>query len=259
MLNDEDREIVKLFSSLDMKHDMYTNFQNFIQTSAIAIANTCYRDTELGQVMEDEYMNIIKQYDKKDIEILTKILAKVTLSLMESPHDCLGEVFMEGGFGSKQLGQFFTPFHISEFMAEINLVDILSSPSIKKRGWFSLSEPACGSGGMIIAIHKTLESKGMTSSPSFWCEARDISLNSFYMTYIQLSLLGIPARVILGDTLAMEERRVLLTPTFIADGWLEKIEQETMDEDDYEKTLQPINIQTYEPDLLDIFAEGRLL
>ena len=246
------KEIVKLLHSMDNKHNRYTNFCAFIEVSCIAIANRFYIETELGKTMEAEYMNIIARYDKKDQEILSKMLALVVLALDEQPHDCLGEVFMQGELGSKELGQFFTPFTISEFMAQLNLSEVLNSDSMKQKGWFSLSEPTCGSGGMVIAAHKVIKAQGLDSATTFWCEARDISTNGFWMTYIQLSLLNIPARVVLGNTLAMEERRVLYTPAFLMNGWFEKIKQAE------ETGLEPINTPQWEPEQLEIFANGTL-
>ena len=44
------------------------------------------------------------------------------------------------------------------------------------------------------------------------------------MTYIQLSLLGIPAKVIWGDSLSMRYNEVLYTPFFFLGDFKQKIE-----------------------------------
>jgi hypothetical protein len=43
------------------------------------------------------------------------------------------------------------------------------------------------------------------------------------MAYLQLSLLHIPAVVILGNTLALEEREHWFTPAHILGGWSRKL------------------------------------
>ena len=46
------------------------------------------------------------------------------------------------------------------------------------------------------------------------------------MTYIQLSLLGIPAKVVLGDTLSLKFQQVLYTPFYFLSGIEERLEQQ---------------------------------
>ena len=43
------------------------------------------------------------------------------------------------------------------------------------------------------------------------------------MAYIQLSILGIPARVMLGDTLAWKFKKVLYTPLYFVNGFEYKL------------------------------------
>ena len=46
----------------------------------------------------------------------------------------------------------------------------------------------------------------------------------YKMTYIQLSLLGIPAKVIWGDSLSMRYNEVLYTPFFFLGDFKQKLE-----------------------------------
>jgi hypothetical protein len=48
-----------------------------------------------------------------------------------------------------------------------------------------------------------------------WCAA--------HMAYVQLSLLGIPGIVVVGDTLRMESRAVWYTPAHIVGGWSRRL------------------------------------
>jgi len=135
--------------------------------------------------------------------------------------------------GSSYKGQFFTPYHISSSMSQITLEDI--ETTIKEKGWFTLSEPACGSGGMIIACDEVVAKYGYKSSEVMYVEAKDVDNLCFMMTYIQLSLLDIPAKVILGDSLQMTQTKALYTPSFVKNNWTEKIEKyETSDDEEME-------------------------
>jgi hypothetical protein len=46
------------------------------------------------------------------------------------------------------------------------------------------------------------------------------------MAYIQLSLLGVPAVVVVGDTLRLEERARWYTPAHVVGGWTMKLRRE---------------------------------
>lgn len=43
------------------------------------------------------------------------------------------------------------------------------------------------------------------------------------MTFIQFAMNGVAAKVVLGNTLANEERKVLYTPKFLKKNWFEKL------------------------------------
>lgn len=57
-------------------------------------------------------------------------------------------------------------------------------------------------------------------------EAIDIDETCFKMAYIQLSILGIPARVMLGDTLAWKFQKVLYTPLYFVNGFEYKLKHQ---------------------------------
>ena len=101
-------------------------------------------------------------------------------------------------------------------MAEINIPDI--EKQLEEKDYITVSEPCCGSGGMIIAFAESLKDNGYNYQHQLYVEAIDIDELCFKMTYIQLSLLGIPARVIRGDSLSMQYYEMIYTPFyFIAD------------------------------------------
>ena len=110
--------------------------------------------------------------------------------------DVLGKIYMDAGCGNKNTGQFFTPFHLSEAISSCTLPKDVSpeKPAV-------IYEPSCGGGGMIIAVAKAIQEKGTNYHRAMKTVAQDLDGKAVYMTYVQLSLLGINAVVIQGDTL----------------------------------------------------------
>ena len=65
-----------------------------------------------------------------------------------------------------------------------------------------MHEPSTGGGGIIIAAAKVLKDRGLNYQKCLKVVAQDLDWKGVYMTYVQLSLLGIEATVIQGDSLS---------------------------------------------------------
>lgn len=140
------------------------------------------------------------------------MMAMLVETLEYDMTDVLGQIYMESGMGSKAAGQFFTPYHLSYLCAE------LSMPEPDDNGIYRINEPSCGGGGMIIAVAQVLKERGINYQKQMRVVAQDLDWKGVYMCYLQLSLLGINAIVVQGDTLAdpykkgYPPERVLYTP-----------------------------------------------
>ena len=101
--------------------------------------------------------------------------------------DYLGELFMNCGFGSNRNGQFFTPYHVSKLCAKL----CIGEPPEDKI--ITLNEPCCGSGGMVLAAMDVLKNDfGINYTIDCFVDCSDIDLRCVHMTYLQLSLAGVP-------------------------------------------------------------------
>lgn len=148
---------------------------------------------------------------------------------MKKKHqDFLGQVFSANNFGNARKGQFFTPYHVSKLMAQINFTDIENQ--LAENNFVTLAEPCCGSGGIIIAFAEILKEQGYNYQHQLFVEAIDIDETCFKMAYIQLSILGIPARVMLGDTLAWKFQKVLYTPLYFVNGFEYKLKHQQQEQ-----------------------------
>lgn len=210
-----ENEIVRKINELSGSRSPYEVFCDWIKCLALAISNTSdtIRKGLVWQKREEEYLKTIRSYGSDSIN-LVEMKDLLVVALEENISDILGKVYMDSDCGNKNTGQFFTPFHLSLLTAQCTLPKDISplNPLI-------LNEPSCGSGGMIIAIVKILKDRGINPQRSMKVVAQDLDWKAVYMTYIQLSLLGINATVVQGDTLCepfdnrlYPEERILYTP-----------------------------------------------
>ena len=212
------KEFMDIYKTLGFKYDYRETFFNFLKMSSIAIYNAFANN----QKLEDEYLSTINIYNKKDQDLFPRWFAELVMlyERQEQPTDILGPFYENQNLNISHIGQFFTPTHISDFMAECIIDD---GTKIKKaivdKGYITFNEPTCGAGGMIISFAKALKSKHINYQKDLLVVANDISDICVYMTYIQLSLQGIPAIVCCGDTLTQEIRFKLETPLYFLYSW----------------------------------------
>jgi type I restriction-modification system DNA methylase subunit len=133
--------------------------------------------------------------------------------------DIMGRTYHELELHNKWAGQYFTPYEICRMMAKMNLVDGGLQERIERRGFITLQEPACGSGAMVIAFAQEMKDAGFNYQQQLHVTAMDIDAKCCHMAYLQLSLLHIPAVIIHGNTLSLEEYGRWYTPAHIMGGW----------------------------------------
>ena len=151
---------------------------------------------------EKEYLRIVKKYNKEQQVIITKIFTSIIMALEENPNqDLLGDLYMALNLGVEEQGQFFTPYHISEFMAKITIDSDNTKKFIEENGYISMNEPCCGSGAMIVAFVNALRGEGINYQTDAFIVAQDISYTATLMCYIQMSLHGCAGVVICGNSL----------------------------------------------------------
>ncbi len=193
-------------------HHRYKVWDDLITCYAISLSNAVSMD----QYLEQKYLNIIQQYKGEDQHMMGKLAGMMTLAFEESGFcDLLGEMYMSMEIGSKNLGQFFTPYSLSKLCAEMTF----DRTMIESKRYVTVSEPACGSGGMVIAQADVLKDKGYNPQQHLLAHCIDVDQTAAMMCYIQLALWGIPARVTIGNTLTMEFSRTMMTPMYHLGGW----------------------------------------
>jgi type I restriction-modification system DNA methylase subunit len=141
--------------------------------------------------------------------------------LEPQPIDILGQLYMELELSSDHTGQYFSPSPISQLLAKISHGNNLSQ--LADHAFITLSEPACGAGGMVLAFAKEMLEHGHNPAEKLWAQCIDIDRTAALMCYIQLSLWNIPAQIIIGNTLSGEYRETLYTTAHYLFGWDRKL------------------------------------
>ena len=209
-LKPQQSEFQKLFSTLCGSRSDWQVWSDFITVSAIAISNACDRKGQPHDDREKQYMELARSYTKDELDVLAQLFSTVVLALDDDPRqDFLGEVFQGLGLNSHWKGQFFTPYHLCEFMAEIALGNV--ETEIERKGWIGINDPACGAGALLIAARNAMEKRGVPSNGALYV-AQDIDRTAALMCYIQLALLGCAGYVIIGDSILHPPAGHLLCP-----------------------------------------------
>lgn len=204
-------------------------FADFCEISAITLRNAVDRsDQQAHQAREERYLELIGGYTPDETHRFAELLSLVTVELERRPADILGDLYMTLGLGNARTGQFFTPFSVSTLLAQMTVGDAIAQ--LDERPFITLSEPAVGSGGMVIAVADALRDQSINYQRQLHVTAQDIDITAVHMAYVQLSLLYIPAVVIHGDTLKVEQLDTWPTPAHVIEGWAQRLTSHTSDD-----------------------------
>lgn len=213
-------EIIKLIDSATYAVDKSTFISDVFECGALSISNLV--DKTQYDAREEQYKKVITKYAKREQVLMTEVFAKI-FALLSSVvydngafNDYLGQLFMQCNMGNKNSGQFFTPYHISEFMARVVISEQEQTLLQKKDEIITINDPCCGGGGMMLAVLDVLKNTyKINYTRHCFIECSDIDIRCVYMTYLQLSLAGVPAIVYHRNTLTMETWSAWKTPAFV--------------------------------------------
>ena len=221
VITDYQKEIIKTITTLSYRHSLWQVFTDFVEMAALAISNSV--DAIHKEKRETRYLEIIGKYNKDEQQMFPKMMAYLVEALEHSlkfdggPVDVLGQIFHELELHNKWKGQFFTPTPVCEMMAMMTFGD---GQEVKENGFVKVGEPACGSGAMVLGFAKAMKNKGFNYCNQMVVTATDVDLKCVHMAYLQFALYGIPAVVIHGNTLTLEEWSRWYTPVYLLDGWI---------------------------------------
>ncbi|GAB3514246.1 hypothetical protein GCM10027442_28630 [Emticicia fontis] len=188
--------------------------------SALAFSNAA--DKSHYEEREKRYLEIVGQYKKEEVNEFPNLLGMLVNHFEEKPRDILGEIFHELELHNERKGQFFTPYPICRMIAKM-LIGESYEEIIVKHGFMNIAEPACGTGAMIIAAAEELKERNINYQQLTHITATDIDPICVHASYIQFTLMHIPAVVIHGDSLSGEEFSHWYTLAHTMGGWDHKL------------------------------------
>lgn len=210
----KDADILKILDSMSGEYRLRTVFTDWVEMCAIAISNACELRIGIRNQREQRFSELQKRYD---VNRMAEAFSLLVNEMEDKPRDILGDLYMKTDQGNKATGQFFTPYHLSEVCAGL----MQCKPD--EDGIFRMHEPACGSGGMMIAMAQKMKADGIDYQRYANAVCFDIDRNCVHMAYVQLSLIGLSAKVAVADTLSgepVDRERIFITPMWWERGWI---------------------------------------
>lgn len=200
-------------------HRTWEVFTDWVAAMALSLANSTELNPNVRAKREEEYERLQAKHGPANMERFSKALAHL-ISLFENERtDALGRLYMGLELGNSDTGQFFTPYEVSKLMAALAFDAEYAQRTVAERGYVTVSEPACGAGGMLIAFSEHMREIGLNPQTQLHVTAVDIDLTAVHMTFVQLSLLGVPAVIVHGNALTLEEWSHWRAPFHVMNLW----------------------------------------
>ena len=228
-LQESEKEFVKLFERLAYSRSAWQVWEDLMTVMACSISNAVDRTPDRFNSREEQYGQSFKNLG--GVEIPAQMLWIITMALEQNPdQDFLGKMYMNLNMGNHWKGQFFTPYNVCRMMAEINFGEGVYT-EIERKGYISVCDPCVGAGAMLIASANAMRRAGINYQTNAVFVGQDIDPVVAMMAYIQLSLMGCPGYVIIGNSLTnppaghvlfpreAEGQELWITPFFMHDIW----------------------------------------
>lgn len=233
----------KLLRDIARHRRLWEVFADFVALCALAISNSA--DLRQFREREAEYMHRIKPYSPADLSKFAEGLALVRLALANEYSDFLGSLYMFLELGNSWRGQIFTPYSVCKVMASLTMPVGELRETIDRAGHVTVLDPAVGGGAMLIATAEHFAEAGFEVSRTMHATAVDVDLVAVHMCYVQLSLLGVPATVVHGNSLTLEQHSVWYTPAHVFCGWTDKLTRKQQRGNDSAQASAPKDAHTF--------------
>ncbi|WP_436910408.1 N-6 DNA methylase [Enterobacter kobei] len=219
-IEDARRRFVSVFRDTARNLRRWEVFSDFITLAASELDMARIRTPDNIERSRE----ICAKYSESDISNMHELFGLMICALEAKFHDFLGAIFMELELGDDRNGQYFTPYNVQSLLARLLMPDF--DETIRREGFVTVSDPASGAAGMIVAYAELLLEAGYNPSEQMFGSCIDIDPIAADMAFIQLSLLGIPAEVITGNALTMQLNRVRYTPVYYINNFEKRLKEQ---------------------------------
>lgn len=172
------QRFVSLFNQTAPDANRWQVFSDFVHMAACSLYNAIHRD----ETFEADYRQRVARYSTEDAHNMSRLLAEVIEGLEFCPTDFLGQIFMNLELGNTRHGQYFTPYNVCYTMSRMTLSDRLSVLTSGERDFITVSDPACGAGGMIVAMAEAMLEAGFNPQKQMMVYCVDIDPVSLDVT-----------------------------------------------------------------------------
>lgn len=231
---DPGKRFAGLLERLAYGRSRWQAFEDFVTMASMAMAQTAGFDP----AVEETYLKIVGKYPKEEAQAFPELLGCVVDGLERETCDFLGKTFMELELGNDRMGQFFTPYEVSRFMAEAVVDGDQLRREIDRKGFVSLLEPACGAGGMVLAFAEAMRHQGINPQERLFVRAVDLDPVAARMCHVQMSLAGLSGVVSRGNSLTQQMFESWNTP-FLRFNWWRFRERPATEEAKPEPVVPP--------------------
>lgn len=231
--SDYKKRFMKGFNMLCYSRSIYKVWSDIMLLFATSIANSIKLEQEefkkVWQEREQSYLETIKQYSKKEQNVICQMFEMLFMELEQNPdQDLLGQLYMNLEISNSNAGQFFTPYDLCFMMAKLTYDRKSLGKIVHEQGYASICDCVCGAGATLIAASEQCKKyfkKYNYQNHTFYV-GQDIDITCVHMCYIQLSLHGLAGYVIHGNTLTKpmpklpeELNTIWFTPIWFNDVW----------------------------------------
>ncbi|MCF3974823.1 N-6 DNA methylase [Paracoccus salsus] len=202
---------LRALDSFDRSKTRTEIFRIFCEMAWCALAKRASPFPDQCDRLEADYMTCVATFPKKDdVRRMPEMMGLAVQTIAAGGVDFFGQVAAGIGALDARMGQFFTPYEVSRMMAIMTLGEV--APRIESQGFITISEPAAGAGGMVLAVADVIEDQGFDPARHVWVEAVELSRATFHMAYVQIAARGVAGRVIHGNSLSLESFDQAFTP-----------------------------------------------
>jgi hypothetical protein len=224
-LDQYQKQFMDAFKSLTYSRNNWEVWSDFVTIAACSLSNSVDCSPKHDD-REKLYLSTVKRYKEEELDYFAQMLATTVEAFEENAEqDFLGELFQALELSNHWTGQFFTPYVVCKMMAKMQF-SANDKAKITEKGYISVNDPACGAGALLIAFANECRKLEINYQTSVEFVAQDIDHTAAMMCYIQLSLLGCPGYVIVGDTLRHPptvplppDYEVWYTPFYFSEVW----------------------------------------
>lgn len=209
-MSDKKNAIIQKLQKMAGQYSVYTLFDDWVTLFALSLI----QQISYTEEREQRYLQVAQKYDRQQLQEFCKLNALYVEATDEEMNDILGYVYMHLELGSSRTGQFFTPYHTCQLLAEAAL------KGEGEQDAYECNEPSCGGGGNIIAFAEALKKRNINYQQKMKATCQDLDIKAVYMCYIQCTFYGIPAIIFQSDTLTDPEGKKSSTGKLLTYGYV---------------------------------------